>query len=156
MAYEIIIKNAGGGASESPISAGADIGDKTPKSASNNLGALKKVVSYGFAKSLVVKAVNHEVSLVELRTGSNELQQRADFINGAVQQAAGIVEMAVTGAVLGGGIVGAVVGATVGLLNTVIGIAQRQNTINMQRNVENISLQRQYVRAGARGSRGNE
>lgn len=155
MAYEIIIKNAGGGGTESPISAGADIGDKTPKSSNNNLGALKKVVSYGFAKSLIVKAVNHEVSLVELRTGSNELQQRADLYNGIRQQAFGIVEMAVLGGGIGG-IGGAVVGATVGLLNTVIGIAQRQDTINLQRNVENISLQRQYVRAGARGSRGNE
>lgn len=115
-------------------------------------GALKKLVSYKAVKSFATQIVNHEISQVELRTGSRELQDRATFINETVQRGLGIVEGVALGAVAGGPI-GAVIGALVGVTHTAISYAQRQDTLNLQRSIENASIQMNYIRAGANGSR---
>lgn len=152
--YEIIIKNESGGGSESPISGDQkNVGNEDSAISKELQSAFKKIVSYQTAKSLVVSAINHEVSLVQLRTGNNELQQRASFVNSVVQQAVGFVESVAIGAKAGGW-VGAIVGAVMSTATTVIGIAQKQDTIDKSRQLENATLQMNYVRAGARGSRG--
>lgn len=112
----------------------------------------KGMAAYQTVKSFVTQIVNHEVSMVQLRTGSNELQERANFINQTAQKGLGLLESIGAG-ILVGGPIGAVVGATLGLAHTAIGYSQAQNRINTERTLENVGLGMNYVRAGANGSR---
>lgn len=113
------------------------------------------MVAYRTVKSFATQIINHEVSLVELRTGSRELQQRTSFYNEIAQKGVGILEKTMMGAFVGGG-VGAFIGLMLGTTHEIIGYAQNQQRIDTERNLENQSLQRQYIRAGARGSRNYE
>lgn len=113
------------------------------------------MVAYRTVKSFATQIINHEVSLVELRTGSRELQQRTSFYNEIAQKGVGILEKMAFGAFVGGG-VGAFIGLTLGTTHELIGYAQNQQRIDTERNIENQSLQMQYIRAGAGGSRRNE
>jgi hypothetical protein len=156
--YEFIIKKQGGGSSKSPVA-----GDEKSTDTEKGQGLLSKdgakkfaqgMVAYKTVKSFATQIINHEVSMVELRTGSKELQERANFTNQLVQQGVGILESMVAGAMVGG-IVGAVVGTALSVTHTAIGYAQAQNRIDTQRTLENNSIQMNYIRAGARGSRGD-
>ncbi len=110
------------------------------------------MVAYRTVKSFATQIASHEVSMVQLRTGSNELQERANFVYEMHEKGLGIVEGAVTGALIGG-LPGFIVGTGLSLLNTLISYGQRQNEINTQKTVENVSIQMNYIRAGANGSR---
>ena len=90
--------------------------------------------------------------MVQLRTGSNELQERATFINNMHQQGLGVLEGMVTGAMVGG-LPGAIIGTTLSLMHTMIGYGQAQNRINTERTLENVGIGMNYIRAGANGSR---
>lgn len=155
--YTIILKSDGGRNSESPIA-----GDKSDSGRSGGLlskeGAktfMKGMVAYGTAKSFVVPAINHEVSLVQLRTGSNELQERANFISDVVQKGVSATESIGVG-ILAGGLPGAGIGLVVSIAHTLIGYSQKQERLNLERNLENESLRRNIVRAGASNSRANQ
>lgn len=155
--YTIIIKSDGGGNSESPVA-----GDKSDSGKSGGLlskeGAktfAKGMVAYRAVKSFVVPAINHEVSLVQLRTGSNELQERANFISDVVQKGVSAAESIAVGALVGG-LPGAIVGLVASTAHTLIGYSQKQERLNLERNLENESLRRNIVRAGASNSRANQ
>ena len=116
-----------------------------------------KMFATGFAayktvKSFAVQSINYEVSLVSLKTGSQELQERANFTNQVIQKGVGIMETVAAGALIGG-LPGALIGLAVGTAHTLIDIGQKQNTINLQNSLESETLQRNIIRAGARGSR---
>lgn len=112
----------------------------------------KAMVAYSTVKSFATQVINHEVSMVQLRTGSNELQQRANFANQMIQKGVGILEGGVAGALVGG-LPGFIVGTGLSLLHTMISYGQKQQELDTQRTVENQSIQMNYVRAGASGSR---
>lgn len=112
----------------------------------------KGMVAYGVIKSFAVQQINYTVSTVGLRTGSTEMQQRATFINNVVQKGVGIAEMTVAGAVMGG-LPGALAGLMLSTTHTIIGYAQKQNTLNLQETLENRSLEMMRIRAGTLGSR---
>lgn len=112
----------------------------------------KGVTAYHYAKSFTSQIISHEVSLVELRTGSRELQERANFMLNVGNKLVGATESIVVGAAVGG-IVGAVAGLVTSGIHLAVSYQQAQNTINTQRNVENVSLGLTYIRAGANGSR---
>ena len=109
------------------------------------------MVAYGTLKSFATQIINHEVSQVELETGSREMQERASFKNEMVQKGVGLLEMAVTGAMFGG--VGAVVGLAIGTTHTLLGYVQKQDTIELKRTIENQTISQNFIRAGAKGSR---
>lgn len=113
----------------------------------------KGLVAYHTVKSFATQIVNHEVSMVQLRTGSNELQERANFFNQIAQKSVGILEGAFTGAMVGG-LPGFVVGTALSLMHTAIDYGQRVERLNTERSLENQSIMMNYVRAGANGSRG--
>ena len=115
----------------------------------------KGLVAYGAVKSFALQIANHEHSMVELRTGSKELQQRTSFVTGIAQKGLGVLESVGAGALVGG-LPGALLGLATSVTHTLIGYAQAQNKIDTQQSIENQSIQMQYIRAGARGSRGNE
>ena len=155
--YTITIKASDfSGRMESPVAGDTKVSDtEKSKGLLSKEGAKtfgKVMVSYNAVKSFATQIVNHEVSMVELRTGSNELQQRANFINQTIQQGIGIIESTVTGALVGG-LPGAIFGAVVGVAHTLIGYAQNQEKINTQKALEDVSLGMNYIRAGVNGSR---
>ena len=112
----------------------------------------KGMAAYHTVKSFATQTINYRVSTVSLRTGSNELQQRAEFINDVVQKGVGIIETIGAGALVGG-LPGAAVGLAVGTLHTAIGFMQNQDRIDKQYALEQETIQRNFIRAGARGSR---
>ena len=114
--------------------------------------ALGAVISYRTVKSFATQIVNHHVSTVELRTGSREQQERANFTYQLAQSGMGLLEGAIGGAMVGG-LPGFIIGTVLSVAHTAIGYAQRQDTLNMQRDLENQSIGMNYIRAGANGSR---
>ena len=98
------------------------------------------IVTYATVKSFATQIVNDRVSKVELRTGSRDLQERANFINGIAQKGLSFAENIATGAIIGGG-VGAVIGLAVSVAQTSIELGQRQEELNLRRALENQSLQ---------------
>lgn len=110
------------------------------------------MVSYNTVKSFATQIINHEVSMVQLRTGSNELQERASFINDMVQQGVGVLEGAVTGAMVGG-LPGFIAGLGISLISKTISYSQKVDEINTKRTVENVGREMTYIRAGSGGSR---
>lgn len=111
------------------------------------LGAWHTVKSFG------VQQVNHEVSLVELRTGSRDLQEHANFYNNLIQTGASIIESTAVGAITGN-LPGAIIGFTLSASHKVLSLANANKRLMVERNVESRSLESLYIRAGAQGSRG--
>lgn len=115
---------------------------------------LTGMFAYRTLKSFAVQQINYQVSTTALRTGSNELQQRAEFQNQLIQKGVGILESTVIGLKLGS-LPGALLGLSLSTAHTLIGYEQNQNTLNMQKVLENRSLELTRIRAGAQGSRSN-
>lgn len=155
--YVITLKNNTGTGKKSPISGSANSSaTEKGKGLLTKEGAKafgKTMVAYGTVKTFATQVINHEVSMVELRTGSNELQGRANFTNSLIQKSVGIGESVLAGAMVGG-LPGALVGLTLSTAHTIMGYAQNQDRINTQKAVENVSLQMNITRAGVNGSRG--
>lgn len=155
--YSITIEVGGNIENDSPIS-----GDKGNKSdTEKGKGLLSKQGAKTFAKGLVAyhtlksytdQIVSHHVSTVELRTGSRELQERANFMLDITQKSIGIAESVLSGAMVGG-IGGAAVGLLIGFAHTAISYQQKQQTLDLQETLENQTLRMNYIRAGAGGSR---
>ena len=129
-------------------------GDNTQSDTEKSKNTIPETMSRLFAavpvKSFATQIINHEVSLVQLRTGSNELQERANLINQATQKGLGIL-----GASFVAGVPGMLYSATMTLANGAIDYMQKVHTLNMQNALENISIGMNYARAGANGSRRN-
>lgn len=112
----------------------------------------KVLTAYHFAKSFTDQIISHNVSMVELNTGSKELQDRANFNLQVGQKLAGMVESVTMGALVGGW-VGAIAGIAVGTVSSAINYTQAQERLDKQKAIEDTSLQMNYIRAGAGGSR---
>jgi hypothetical protein len=157
--YSITIEVKGGvDGKNSPIS--GDNGSNTTDDAKSG-GFLSKgqakdfgkaLTAYHFAKSFTDQIFTHEVSMVELRTGSGELQQRANFNLEVGQKIIGGIESIAVGAAVGG-LPGALLGMTTSAAHWAISYNQKVETLNTQRTLENQSIQMNYIRAGASGSR---
>lgn len=156
--YEFVIRKEGSKSKTNPIAGSSSSSDNERKGLLSKEGAqafVKGYTAYKTIKSFGTQIVNHQVSLVELRTGSQELQQRANFINQLVQDGLGIVESIAVGAALGS-LPGALVGLTLSVAHKAIGYSQAQQTIETKRDVETVSLMMNYIRAGANSSRRND
>lgn len=157
--YQIVIKNTGGaGKANSPIANDQNESDSDKgkgllsKSAAKTF--LKGMVAYRTVKSFATQVVSHEVSMVQLRTGSNEQQERANFTRDMVSKGVSVLEAGLVAGLATGNVVGFVAGVALGVTSQMISYAQNQDRINTQRTLENQSIQLNYIRAGARGSRG--
>jgi hypothetical protein len=155
--YEIVIKgdkisNKGGGAvarQENDTEQTPTIGNA--KSAAFFTGAH---VAYSKVKPWVNRVVSHEINLVELRSGSREAQSKAAFTHQIISGGVDVLESMASGLLLSGGNpLGALVGLGVGVVSKAIDLAQRQEVIDTQRSIENITIRQNIVRAGAKGSR---
>lgn len=157
--YQLVIENKGGtGKNNSPIAKDQNQSDSdkgkgllSQEGAKAYLGAF---AAYTKVKSFADQIYAHEVSLVELRTGSKEAQDRANFTREMVTRGVSFVESGMMTALVTGNVAGFAIGAGLSLTQTLVSYALNQDRINTQRTVENQSIQLNYIRAGARGSRG--
>ena len=148
--YKIIIKNESGTGTRKAVAGNGGASESgTPDAAATERKELVKgLVAYGnYIKPFAKQIIQHEVDIVELRTGSEKLQQRVSFGYQMATSALGIVENIAIGAAIGN-LPGAIIGAVMGLTTWGIGIANRQDTINLQRINEDASLRLMDVRAG--------
>lgn len=145
--YTITLKNQTDTEAESPI-AGSEAGtQKAAPSGGTVKNAVKELVAYSKIKPFIAQVINHEISTVTLRTGSQELQQRISFAYDTVSQAVNIGESIATGFILGRG-PGAVAGAIIGVGFSIINYANRQRTLELERSLETISNSMLDQRAG--------
>lgn len=156
--YEIILRNEALEA-EKPSKAVAgskastDSQNKEKKTLSEGQKALgKSLVALQKVKSWINPVISHEINMVELRTGRREYARKIQFGYEIAQQGLGIVESIAMGYAVGN-VWGAVIGAVGGIGHTAMNYIQRQDEINTQQSLENISLQENRIRAGAGGSR---
>lgn len=151
--YEIIIKNETGQA-ESPIA--NDQNDNTSDSEKDTEKKAKKVITgamlYRTGKALVRSQIGHEISTISLRTGQTELQQRYEFANQIAESVFDVGESIAIGASVGRGW-GAVIGAVIGIGSKLVGLAHKQDTYNLNTQLEQETLWRNNIRAGVAGSR---
>ena len=111
------------------------------------------LASYKMVASTADKLITYELSQVELRTGAREKEQQMQTLYNAGKN---IVNK---GVALGIGIATGnlplvALGLVTSVMGTVINIAQKQNTIDTQQRLENVSIQMQNERAGVQGRRG--
>lgn len=128
----------------------------------NSKKALRQAVgmglaAYGTVRKITGTIISHNNSLIEVRTGSREQQERTSFI---YNTSMGFVDSMVTGAAAGamtGGLVGAAAGAVVGAakqgLSMAINVAKTTDLLAKQRTLEDITRDLQTQRVTVNGSR---
>lgn len=156
--YEIIIKNEtedSDGASENKAVAGNNSSTEKKEKKQLSAGQVavgKGLVAFKMAQPWINQIASHEVSLVELRTGSREAQQKAQFTYDVANKVVGFGTSILTGYAVGN-IPGAIVAGLLNIGHTIVSYAQKEETLNLQRSLESRTLQMNYIRAGAGGSR---
>lgn len=120
------------------------------------IGAAKAAVSTYGIKQIADSYISYNLSIVNLRTGASEFQQRLQFAYSEGSQLASSIGAIAMGGVVGGapGAAAAAIGVTVSYLTKFIGWAQNERTIQMQQNLEGISIGMANIRAGVSGRRG--
>ena len=131
---------AGGGGS-SASSKNSESGNKTEESA-------KKLLSASQIVPFVKQAIGFSVNTISLRTGAEESQQRAQFAYDIASQAFSLGKGIWIGAIAGG-LPGALVGAGLSILTTVFSYSYKAQEIQMQSDLEQISLAGLNRRAGS-------
>lgn len=150
MAYEIIFTDKTSDETVSPISPSSPDKKEKVKKADDGISkddlfvwtAYKRYVS-----PFVKQGLQHQISTVQLRTGSVERQEQISFAYSVGEHTANAVENVVLGAMTGGG-VGAIIGLVMSALTTMTGYMQKIDTLNMQSNLEQSSIGLMNVRAG--------
>ena len=87
------------------------------------------MATYGIAKRIAFTAADAEENRVQLRTGSTQLQEKANWYSSIAKRGFTLIESIATGAMLGGG-AGAIVGAGVNIAMQAIDIG---NTLTNKR-----------------------
>lgn len=138
-----------GGINDKNAAPGGEVSQEDNKSTKS---IIKKVFGYSAIKSFVTQGLNYNVSTVQLRTGSHEAQQRANFTYSMALQGLGVVET-----IAGGGLVAGTGGAAIGLIAGIYGAQiqwlEKQNTVNMQNHLETYQQNLAAQRATYSGSR---
>lgn len=157
MAYEFILKNETADSESEPSAVAGSEAGKEPKKEKKQLnvaqiGIGKGLVAYQMAKPWINQVVSHEISLVELRTGSKEAQQKAQYAYNVANKITGLGSTILTGFATGN-VPGAIIAGLGYVAHDAISWSQKEETINLQRNIETQTISRNHVRAGAGGSR---
>ena len=160
--YEIIIKDqtgSGGGASSSANPVANNEEDSavtmTAERALRLTDDPKKKAEYAALEHIAMnrvlattkKWINHELSMVSVAPGRVELQQRMQVVSDATSGIASLATDIAVGYKVAGGW-GAAVGAILNVAETAVNIYQKADTINTERNLENVSIGLMNVRAG--------
>lgn len=115
------------------------------------------LVSYGAVTSAINRVWTHNNSLIEVKTGSREQQERQTYIYNNVSS---LVNSTVGGAIAGAsvaGLPGAAVGAAIGLVSSItnygINYAMQTDVISKNKQLEDITRQLSAQRVTISGSR---
>lgn len=147
--YTITIKNETQ-SSKSPIADNLQ-STKSESTQENDKLSRKDLAGYFAFKRIVSPfvrmGIEYGISTINVRTGRAEAQQRIQFAYSVGRQVVGVLENVAIGALVGG-LPGAIVSAVMSTVTTVAGYAINQGKINMQRDLESISLGLMNIRAG--------
>lgn len=148
----IVIDLSSGGKKKAVAQNNAPTSDSSQSAGTNIEKAMKQIVSYGSIKHTADKIVSYQIGTVELRTGAREYEQKLQF---GYQVGSKLLNTAVMigGAAATGNLPLAVIGVATSALSTGFDVWQRQNTININENREDISIAMQIKRAGNFGRR---
>lgn len=135
-----------------------DQGTKAAKAFLRQAGVpLTGMAAYGTVRKITNEIVSHNNSLIYVKTGSREAQERQTFI---YNTSMGFVDSMVSGAAAGamvGGPAGAAIGALIGVVNQGLGmainIAKTSDILAKNRTLENIQRDLQTQRVTTNGSR---
>lgn len=123
------------------------------KSARSLQKGMTNLVSFASVAATADKLIGYEINSVELRTGAREYEQRLQFGYSVAQR--GVTALAAVGiGAATGNLPAVVIGLVAAGVNTAISLSQRKNTLQMQENLENVSIGMANVRAGTAGRRG--
>lgn len=147
--YTITLKNESSGESSGTPVAGQTQQAKAPANGNAAAkGVVKGLVAYNtYVKPFVSQIVSQQINTISLRTGASEQQQRIQFAYEVAQQAAGIGASILTGFAIGN-VPGAIAGAVVGVASTALNYANKAQTIQLESDLENISIRGLTVRSG--------
>jgi hypothetical protein len=163
--FLIVVRNETGGGAGNKVGGAGGVGEngensvdeKKQKTATDFLvKTVAGVASWKTAVNIIDTVWSHNNSLIEVRTGSRELQERTTW---KYNTAKSFVMSGVTGAIADSqfGVPGAVVGAVVGLLKTTVSLtssmALQQHTISENARIENMQQQTATQRVTVSGSR---
>lgn len=102
-----------------------------------------------YVSPFVKQAISYGISTVSLRTGRTEHQQRLQYAYDMGSKVVSLVENVAMGLLLSGGNpLGAIGGAAVSVAQFAVQYAQAKNTLNLEREAENISIGLMNIRAG--------
>ena len=115
----------------------------------------KKLMAYTGIKQIADSYISFEVSNVNLKTGASEFQQRLQFVYNEGSQAASSVGAVAMGFIMGGPAGAGIAAAGVGLsyLMKFIGWQQNSVRLDLEQNLENVSIGMANIRAGTAGRR---
>ena len=153
MEYTITLRNETVGGADSPVAGGSGQSEDTTPSTPQetpaaNIGVAKGLIAVTtFVKPFVEQAVNHQISTISLRTGSQEQQQRIQFAYNVGKQALGIMASTAMGFAVGN-VPGAIIGALTSITTTVMSYAYKADVIDLEHDLESITLGGMKVRAG--------
>ena len=158
--YVITIKNETNAPAKQTIageagqtSGGAVANAKSGGNGSTTQTALAKgLVAWRTMKPWINQAVSAKLNIVSIREGSTELAQKRQYAYQIASQAVSFGESVLAGAAVGG-IGGAFVGAGISLGHQLITYFNNQRAIEARQAIEQQTLNMNYIRAGARGSR---
>ncbi len=138
-------KSAGGETEE-----GSTAGEKLAQS------LVKRVISVGAIVNTADQIISHQLSTISLQTGAQEYGQRASYI---YQKAGGFVKSVAMGATMGsvagigGSIAGAAVAAVLNVGSNVVSYLFKQDIIQKEKELEDISRRMRMMRATVSGRR---
>ena len=115
------------------------------------IGSNILAISKGAVLAAANKGITTYINRVSLQSGNNALQERMAYTYSAAQRA-----ICIGGALVGGIATGnplAVIGAAASAVSWGIDIGIQAENINLQREVESISIRQANIRAGAGGDR---
>lgn len=123
--------------------AAAPVSQRKAEKAKDQGNIVAGIVVAQQVKPYVEQVIGYNVSQIQATTGSAELQQRMQVVSGAVSTVATIG----MGALIGG-VPGAVVSAALTALNGTISAVQHSVTLQIQRSIEQESIDRKTSRLG--------
>lgn len=165
--YELVIKNeskkkttasVGGAGGVNGVNNGAQTnsaGGETSNGAPGTDDAsqvMEKLFGAAVLKNMASQVIGHEVGMVQLRTGSQHAQQRANFNYSIAQQGFNLVAGLAAGFAVGN-VAGAAVGALSSLLNSTMSWALKAETMSLEKQLDMRERDMQAQRATVSGSR---
>lgn len=161
--YEIVIKDqtgsgsgGGRGSAENPVANTDDnvalnpTADRLLKPTRPDRKAEYELLTHIALKrvgALYKQTVSHQASMVAVKTGRVELQQRYQVVVEGVSGVGSLAsDIAMGASVAGAG--GAAIAALLNIASTVINIAQKFEVVNAQRNLENTGIGLKSARSG--------